>query len=52
MGLIAASMFVALFMYYEDIIGRMEGSNLHLALFCAFVFGILCGYQVKKKRQG
>jgi hypothetical protein len=51
MGLIAAAMFVALFMYYDEIVGPMTGPNLHLALFCAFVFGIICGYQVKKKRQ-
>jgi hypothetical protein len=51
MGLIAASMFVALFVYYEDIFGLMTGSNLQLALFCGYLFGIICGYQVKKKRQ-
>lgn len=50
MGLIAASMFVALFMYYEDIIGHMSGGNLKLGLFCAFLFGIICGYGVKKKK--
>ena len=50
MGLLAAAMFVALFVYYEDILGQMRGSNLHIALFCAFLFGIICGYQVKKKR--
>ena len=49
MGLLAAAMFVALFVYYEDILGQMRGSNLHIALFCAFLFGIICGYQVKKK---
>jgi len=51
MALLAASMFVALYVYYDDIIGPMSGTNLHLALFCAFVFGIVCGYQVKKKRR-
>jgi hypothetical protein len=50
MGLIAATMFVLLFVYFRDIIGPMHGLNLQLALFCAFLFGIICGYQVKKKR--
>lgn len=51
MGLVAASMFVALFLYYEDIVGRIDLANLQLVMFAAFVFGIVCGYQVKKKRR-
>jgi TRAP-type C4-dicarboxylate transport system permease large subunit len=50
MGLIAASMFVALFVYYEDLIGRMTGGNLQLALFCAFIFGVIGGYHASKRR--
>ena len=51
MGLIAASMFVALFVYHDDLLGTMTGANLKLALVTAFVFGIVCGYQVTKERK-
>lgn len=45
---IAIGMFVALFAYgaqyfgWNDPLGRVQ-----LALFAAFVFGIVCGYRVK-----
>ena len=45
---LAMAMFVALFAFGSTYFGWDDpGGRVSLALFAAFVFGIICGYRVK-----
>ena len=45
---LAMIMFIALFAFGDQFMGWEDhGGHIQLALFCAFLFGIICGYRVK-----
>ena len=47
MGL-AVAMFLALFVFYGEILGIQDsGGQIQLGLFASFLFGIICGYRVR-----
>ena len=47
MGL-ALSMFIALFAYGHELLGWTDPrGQVQLGLFCAFLFGIICGYRTR-----
>ncbi len=43
--IMALTLFIALMTGGEQILGRMQGHSLQLALVSAFIFGILCSYR-------
>ncbi len=51
MGVLAFGMFVMLIVYVDEIFVTMSTSNLHLALFSAFLFGIICSYSIKSRKK-
>ncbi|MEE4349153.1 MAG: hypothetical protein V2J26_02895 [Pacificimonas sp.] len=48
MGALALAMFVMLFGFGNDVVGGIEGENVQVALFAAFLFGIICGWQTNR----
>jgi hypothetical protein len=46
---LAAAMFVALYAFGHELVGWNDSSNpqVQLALFIAFILGIVCGYKTK-----
>jgi len=45
---LAMVMFIALFAFGADYFGWGDhGGQIQLALFCCFIFGIICGLKVK-----
>jgi hypothetical protein len=48
MGGLALALFVALYAFGDQFLDlRFSGGQVQLALFMAFIFGIVCGYRVK-----
>lgn len=49
MAVLAMTMFIALFAFGNQFVGWDDpGGHVQLALFSAFLFGIICGYRVKQ----
>lgn len=48
MAALALALFVMLFVFGEQFIGGMTGPNVQMALFAAFLFGIICGWQTNR----
>lgn len=48
MAAVALMMFIALFAFGGQYFGWVDhGGQIKLALFCCFIFGIICGLKVK-----
>lgn len=48
MGVVALAMFIGLWVYGHQLFGWTDGNgDIKMAIFIAFILGIICGYRVK-----
>lgn len=48
MGALALASFIMLFGFGNELLGGLDGTNVKLALFASFLFGIICGWKTNR----